>query len=222
MQKELRKRELRRLAAQLRCPTGQMGLDVAQLMHTSNISMTLEGMAALDLSTSNTILELGHGNCAHLPKILNLNNEITYHGLEISTLMIQEARKINDSYVTDRRAVFEWYDGVHIPYPDQKFDKILTVNTIYFWREPLQLLHELYRVLRPGGHAAIAFAAKEFLYDLSFANYGFTMYNRTDFKTLISQTDFEILKFKRKKEFIKNKLGNFTERIFLVATLSKK
>lgn len=222
MQKELRKRELRRLAAQLRCPTGQMGLDIAKLMHTSNISMTLEGIAALDLSMSSTILELGHGNCEHLPKILTLNDEITYHGLEISTLMIQEARKINDPYITDRRAVFEWYDGVHIPYPDQKFDKVLTVNTIYFWKEPLELLGELYRVLRPGGRVAIAFAAKEFIYDLAFANNGFTLYNRTDFKNLVAQTDFEILKFKRKKEFVKNKLGNFSERIFLVATLSKK
>ncbi len=203
MQKEPTKRELRQLASQLRCPRGQMGLDIAYVMNSSNISMIVEGIAALSLSPNNTILELGHGNCKHLPKLLEIHESLNYFGLEISRLMVEESQKTNATYVQQERAVFQWYDGVHIPYPDQQFDKILTVNTIYFWQDPVAFLRELYRVLKPGGKTVVVFAVKEFLYDLSFPKYGFTMYHRADFKKLIGQTHFKILRIKRKKEFIK-------------------
>ena len=221
MQKEPTKRELRRLAAQLRCPTGPMGIEIGELMSKSNLSMTLEGVASLDLIPNNTILELGHGNCDHLQKILVRDGSLTYYGLEISKLMVAEAEKTNESYVNKERASFAWYDGIQIPFRDNGFDKILTVNTIYFWQEPLVLLNELYRVLRPKGKLVIVFASREFMLDIPFTKYGFTMYRRQEFKNLVDQTKFSIQNIKRKKDFVKNKLGNFVERAYLIATLTK-
>ena len=44
-----------------------------------------------------------------------------------------------------------------IPYEDQRFDKVCTVNTIYFWPEPERNAAQIYRVTPSGGTAVICF-----------------------------------------------------------------
>jgi len=43
-----------------------------------------------------------------------------------------------------------------LPEFDAPFDKILAVNTMLFWSEPVARLAELRRLLRPGGLIAVA------------------------------------------------------------------
>lgn len=37
------------------------------------------------------------------------------------------------------------------PYPDERFNKVFTVNTIYFWNNPIEDLKEIRRVLKTDG-----------------------------------------------------------------------
>ena len=87
-------KELQELASQLKCPNGIKGVEVADLMNETNISMTLHSIDRLNLLDNDSILELGHGNCAHLPYVLQQKKNLTYHGLEISELMYKEAKRI--------------------------------------------------------------------------------------------------------------------------------
>ena len=38
-----------------------------------------------------------------------------------------------------------------LPLPDDSFDRIITVESFYFWPEPVHDLSEVRRVLKPGG-----------------------------------------------------------------------
>ena len=42
-----------------------------------------------------------------------------------------------------------------LPFADSSFDKIMTIHTFYFWPEPVWVLQELSRVLKPGGRLII-------------------------------------------------------------------
>src|SRR5262249_47728192 len=44
---------------------------------------------------------------------------------------------------------------------DASFDKVFTVNTIYFWKSLEAGFAEIHRVLKPGGRAVIGFVVKE-------------------------------------------------------------
>ena len=221
MEKQFTETQLAEVASQLSCPSGTGGVEMAGEMHKTNISMTLKAIETMTIADNDVFLELGHGNAAHLNKILEAAQNVSYQGLDISELMNEEAQKLNEKFVQNKQASFQLYDGTNLPYADATFSKIMTVNTLYFWQEPAKLLSELYRVLKPKGRLSIAFTQKESMERLPFTKYGFTMYDTEKVKGLVAATDFKIADIANQYEKVKSKLNKLTERNFTVITLEK-
>lgn len=219
MKKQFTAKELKEIASQLGCPQGEQGFDIGEKMHESNISMTLKTAEALRLSGNERLLEIGHGNCGHLRQVLTDN--IRYYGLEISELMHREAAKTNLEYTRRDRASFHMYDGTKIPFESNFFHKIMTVNTIYFWKEPARMLNEIYRVLRDKGHVSIGFAQKSFMLKLPFVRYGFELYDTEKTTNLLSRAGFKIAGMADQTEQIENKTGETVTREFTVVVAEK-
>jgi SAM-dependent methyltransferase len=210
--------ELKILAQQLSNPEGETGKDVAKMMNETNISMTKETIKALYLADSEKVLELGHGNAGHLSYLLDFAENINYTGLEISETMKSEAESINQKYLS--QAKFQLYDGLKIPFENKNFDKIMTVNTIYFWENPVDFLNEIYRVLKDNGSFVLTFAKKDFMKTLPFTS-DFKLYNDEDIEYLISQTNFKRMIGSDKEEFITSKTGEQVKREYKVLTIKK-
>lgn len=210
--------ELKILAQQLSNPEGELGKDVAKMMNETNISMTKETIKALLLTDSEKVLELGHGNAGHLSYLLDFAQNINYTGLEISETMKSEAQAINQKYLP--QAKFQLYDGKKIPFENESFDKILTVNTIYFWENPVDFLNEIYRVLKEHGSFVLTFAKKDFVETLPFTA-DFKLYNYEDIELLISQTNFKRMIKSDKEEMITSKTGKPVKREYSVLTIKK-
>ncbi|MBT1688018.1 class I SAM-dependent methyltransferase [Dawidia soli] len=213
--------ELMSIAAQLKGPHGAKGIDMAAMMHETNIGMTLSAIESLAIADHDTILELGHGNAGHLSHILDKHPSVQYHGLETSTLMHDEAKSSNQAYTVRGRATFYLYDGMDVPFEENTFDKIFTVNTLYFWVKPVELLSSLYRILKPGGKLSITFAQRSFMETLPFTRFGFELYDTEKAKTLVAQTAFVIVGVRSKTEKVKNKMGELVDREYTTLTVTK-
>ncbi len=210
--------ELKILAQQLSKPEGDIGRDIANMMNETNISMTKETLKALHLINDDKILEIGHGNAGHLPYLLDFADNISYTGLEISETMKTEAENINKKYLS--QAEFKLYDGKKIPFEDKSFDKIMTVNTIYFCKDPISFLNEIYRVMKNTGSFVLTFAKKDFMKTLPFTA-DFNLYNYEDIELLISQTNFKRMVKSNKEDFVLSKTGESVKREYLVLTIRK-
>lgn len=217
----MNKEQLQILASQLSCPEGETGIGIGNIMHETNQTMTHHSIFCLGVEQGNHILELGHGNGLHINAILEQAIDVSYQGLEISELMKAEANTNNAIAVAHQKANFALYDGVSIPFEDAFFDKILTVNTIYFWARPLILLRELYRVLKTGGKLAITFAHREFMETLPFVEYGFQLYDQDSIVDLLNNTDFIIDRWSTQREEIESKTGDLVERVYSTIVLKK-
>lgn len=213
--------ELKELASQLGMPSGAKGLEVAQLMNKSNINMTLHAIARLLVSEGNKILELGHGNCKHLKYLLELTTLATYHGLEVSELMHQEAQRINQYYIERKQAYFQLYDGLNLPFSNNYFDRIFTVNTIYFWQNPAYLINELYRVTKPEGILNITFVQKKSMGQLPFVQFGFNLYTSQDILSLARNSTYIVNSVETQQEQVMSKSGEWIEREYTTITLFK-
>lgn len=222
MDKQITKKELKEMAAQLSCPSGEAGTDIANKMNDTNSTMTLKAIETLRLSDNDSFLEIGHGNCRHLKDILKSAKNIQYFGLDISELMNQEAANINSAYVETGKASFHLYTGEKIPFQNNSFHKIMTVNTIYFWKNPAELLKEIYRVLKNNGLFSIAFVQKDFMETLPFTKYGFELFDTERVEALIKTTSFKIVKILNQMEQVESKAGEMVNRNFTIVMVEKK
>lgn len=217
----MKKEELQAIAAQLKHPTGEKGIEMANMMHETNINMTCHSVQNLNIKAGNSILELGHGNAGHLEFVLEQAENLKYYGLEMSELMFQEARQINRNFVSQKQAFFSLYDGNIIPFEDTFFDKIFTVNTIYFWQEPEKLLSEIYSVLKPNGVFCITFAEENFMRTLPFTQYEFKLYSTEKVQKLVQKTLFKIVCKETLTEKVKTRTGELVDRDFTTIVLEK-
>ena len=217
MGKKITEEEIREIEIQLSCPRGENGIEIGQKMHESNIGMTKDTIEFLELENNNSVLELGHGNCGHLELIFGEFIGINYYGLEISETMCKEAQKID----TKGRAKFKLYDGQIIPYPDNYFDRIFTVNTIYFWSDPEGMIKELERVLKSEGIIVLTFANKSFMKDLSFVGEKFQLFDIDDIYQLTDKSNLRIIDFQNEADEAKSKTGEKVLRKYTIVKLKK-
>lgn len=190
--KEFSEEELKELAKQLSCPEGDGGVKTADFMNVNNAGITRRSMELLSVSEGDVVLEIGPGNAGHVAKLLEGLQEVSYTGADISQTMVEEATKMNEGLVQQGKVSFRLSDGKSLPFEDDKFTRIVTVNTLYFWENPADYAAEIHRVLKPGGLFVLAIADKTFMEKLSFTQYGFQLYHKEDAEKLLKDAGFSI------------------------------
>lgn len=218
MSQKLTEEQIRKLENQLSCPIGDIGIEVGKTMNKSNIGMTLKTIEFLEIKNENSVLELGHGNCGHLDNLLNSAKGIKYFGLEISETMLNEAKKNNLS----KLANFQLYDGETISYPNKFFDKIFSVNTIYFWSNHENLINDIERTLKINGICILTYANKDFMEKLPFVGQKFKLFDRNDIKNLVRKSNMKIIEIKEFTEQVQSKTGAQVERKFTLIKLKRQ
>ena len=69
--------------------------------------------------------------------------------------MVTEATKFNAERIKLGTVDVRVASSSAIPFPSASFDRVLALNTIYFWSEPSKDLAEICRVLRPNGRLVL-------------------------------------------------------------------
>ena len=182
--------DFKAVASQLAKPQGEAGVKTAEHMNTSNADMTRYAIDLLDCAPHDHVLEIGPGNGRFAAYVLSKGAGIHYTGVDISETMVSAAREINKHHIDAGQVAFEWTDGLHLPFADKAFNRIFTVNTLYFWKNPVLQLAEIRRVLKPGGVFCLAIASKAFMETLPFTQYGFTLYTPEEAQELLLTNGF--------------------------------
>lgn len=217
MSAHLNKPDFKEIAGQLSCPSGDKGIKTAETMAVNNGHMIALTIAALDPKSNDVLLEIGPGNGSHVISLLAATKHLLYYGVDISTLMVQEAIRINSEAVSSGRADFSLSDGMQLNFAAGFFTKVFTINTLYFWKDPKAYVTEIRRVLRPGGLFSLTFAPREFMEKLPFTPYGFRLYSREEAEELLISNGFEIEEVHFHKEMVRsNAAGMEVERAIII------
>ena len=95
------------------------------------------------------VLDVGCGT-GNLTVALGASQVLAATGIDLSAPYIEYARR----RVTDRALVFEVGDALNLPYPDDTFDRALSMLALDVLPDPSRALAEMHRVTRPGGTVA--------------------------------------------------------------------
>lgn len=192
--------QLKEFAKQLRKPEGEFGLQVGIKMNEGNQYINRNTIEELKLQPQDAILEIGMGNGFFVREILSVDDSITYAGCDYSAAMVEEAEKLNEKYVKEGRASFFHASADKLPFESGMFNKIFTINTLYFWEDHKAVLDECKRVLNPEGVIYISVRPKSVMEQLPMVKYGFNTFSKEDIIDLLEENDFKILNVVEKEE----------------------
>lgn len=212
---KLTETQLQELAAHLRCPDGEGGLEVALMMQATNGNIISKTIAALKLLPGDNLLEIGPGNGSH---VKFLPSDICYTGADISATMVTEAKRLNAGM---DNIAFILADGKILPFGSNTFNKVVTANTIYFWEDPQEYTAEIARVMQPGGILSIGFIPKSTMQHIPFAKYGFTLYDVETVTHLLAGAGFTVSHIELDTEFVTGNSGQQIEREIMIITAVK-
>jgi SAM-dependent methyltransferase len=155
---ELTQRVGAAVRAQFGRPTGLGGRAAGLLMahRSSNRRRNAWAVSLLDVRSHDRVLEIGFGPGLAIRELGRLAAEGYVCGIDHSELMLRRATRLNAEGI--ERGVVDLRLGCveELPAFDEPFDKILAVNAMMFWREPVDRLEKLRRLLRTGGLIAVA------------------------------------------------------------------
>ena len=156
-------------------PTGIGGKISTFVMNQMNQKQYNATQSLLKLSDDERVLDIGFGNGYFLRKLSRKSNSQLY-GIDVSDDMVQYAKHRLKKQIAQGTMAVEQGDVMHLDFPDGYFDKVCSINTLYFWRGLGPGLREIHRVLKPEGVFITAIYSKEFLESWSYTQYGFAKY----------------------------------------------
>lgn len=181
------------LAQQFSRPSGWIGKIVAKGMNRGNAPMTESAIASLDLQASDHVLEIGFGGGVGLEGLLTNTPQGHVTGVDFSDTMVEQAQKRFKSALESGRLTLHLADAADLPLEDRSADKVMTANTLYFWPDPLKVLKEIHRVLKPGGRFVLAFRPKANIEKIPVTHHIFRLYEPKEVEQLLLQAGFQDL-----------------------------
>jgi len=108
-----------------------MGAVIRLLMNRHNALMNAFAVRQLKLEPSDRVLEIGFGGGGALPSLMDAAAFIA--GVDRSDDVIGWAKRRFSRQIRTGRADFRQGDVESLPFNTAAFDKVCTVNTVYFW-----------------------------------------------------------------------------------------
>ena len=178
------------LASQFRRPAGLLGRLIGRKMNAMNRPMNDATIEWLEVHPSDQVLDIGFGGGVSLDLLLSRMGEGRIVGVEVSDTMLARARAKYRSHLQAERLELAAGGVEDLPFEDNRFDRVCSINTVYFWPQPERGAAEIYRVLKPSGHLALAFRPPHVLKKIKFTQHGFTYYSSDEIQSLLGGAGF--------------------------------
>lgn len=165
--------ELRAVAAQLACPSGEHGVVVGEKMNEVNVGIIARSIEALAATAGECIAEIGPGNgVLSLPIIESIGSSGHYIGLEHSADMAAQTLEILKQ---DQSTKIDMHVGdcMSAAIAENSLDGLIAVNVLYFIDDIDALFAKILSWLKPGARVVFGVRAQRTLEALPFTRYGF-------------------------------------------------
>ncbi len=137
-------------------PTGFFGKILAKGMARGHKHFYKNAARVIDPKKDDKYLEIGFGSGIFIKKYMSHVSQIS--GIDHSEDMVQLASDINRKLVDVGKVEFIKGNASSLPWADNQFTIVATIETFFFLYEVEKVLNEIFRVLQPGGRVVIEMA----------------------------------------------------------------
>ena len=132
-------------------PTGWLGRCTLWRMNSSHSKLTDWGLEQISIANHDTILDVGCGGGRTVNKLAAIAKQGKVYGVDYSEESIAFSKRTNAHWIEAGRVEIRQASVSQLPFPDNTFNVITGVETHYFWPDLPGDVHEVLRVLKPGG-----------------------------------------------------------------------
>src|SRR6185295_3402288 len=144
----------------------------------------------LQLTPDDQVLEVGFGGGDLIKRMIPLMPRGRIVGVDFSPEMTAMCSKRFGALVRAGRIDLCCAGADDLPCLPDAFTKACTVNTIYFWPDPIAPLREFWRTLRAGGRLVVCFNPRATAGKLPYTKHGFTLYDPPQVQHLLEEAGF--------------------------------
>ena len=132
-------------------PVGEDGAHMLERMNESHSGVTDWALGFFRFGDTDRVLDIGCGGGAALGKMSRRVPSGQLFGIDHSPVSVGTSEKNNAGDIASGKMRIISGTVEKMPFPDDSFDKVLTVESFYFWPEPEKDLREVLRVTKRGG-----------------------------------------------------------------------
>ena len=180
------------LAQQVSHPSGLFGrLILPHLWNRRNSTLNEATLTHLALIPQDRVLEIGFGGGYLLQRMAQITTTGLVAGVDVSNTMVDVCRKKFRSLIDTNRLELKTAIAETLPFPDRHFNKVCSVNSIFYWQNPAQAFAEIRRVLTGEGLLVLCFTCKSSMQDKGFAQEnGVKLYEIDEIKKMMAAAGF--------------------------------
>jgi ubiquinone/menaquinone biosynthesis C-methylase UbiE len=179
------------LAAQLRQPSGLFGkFFMGNFLNKGNAKINHLTVELLDIKPTDLVLDIGFGGGVTIEEMAKKIDTGKIYGVDFSQAMVDRSKRKFKKLIQAGKVSIEFGDVSQLPFDDKTFDKVCTVNTIYFWNDTSVSLREIRRTMKKGGKLIISIRSADKMKDLPFTRHNFKLYSPEDVKHLLVGAGF--------------------------------
>jgi SAM-dependent methyltransferase len=149
------------LDGQYRRPRGVLGRWVGADMAHDHLPENVWTVRVLDPRPTDRLLEIGFGPGVAVAALAEKVPGGLVAGVDLSATMVSAARRRNAAAIRAGRVDLRQGRADQLQFPDESFDQVFGIHTLYFWPRPAAALRECWRVLRPGGRIVLTVLPRE-------------------------------------------------------------
>lgn len=178
------------IGSQFGNPRGFVGMVCCVIMNVINRAMYKNTIALVDVSPDDKVLDIGFGN-GYLLQLLYNKCKCDMYGIDISDDMVTAATSRNARAFRDGKLHLQWGDCCDLPFDENSFAAVTSINTVYFWNNTEDGLAEIHRVLKHGATFYNVVYTKDWLDKLSYTKTGFQKFEAQDLVDFGKEAGFD-------------------------------
>jgi ubiquinone/menaquinone biosynthesis C-methylase UbiE len=176
---------------QAKKPSGIFGKVVmSAVFDIGNVFLNNFVSELLSVKSGDHVLDIGCGTGKLISKLSNQVIDGYFEGVDYSATMVSKARRRNKKNIKLGKVKITEGDFDQLSYKKKSFNKVSSVNTIYFWPKPEFTAQKISNILKPGGLFVVAFEDIKQLEQRNLNKNIFHLYTANDVIDLLDNSGF--------------------------------